>query len=249
MAELPSAHFVYVADTGYAPYGEKPPAAIRERAHFITERLLAESPLDALVVACNTATALAIDNLRADFPALPFIGVEPGLKPGAALSTTGHVGVMATRGTVQSERYDRLRRQVEADRPQVKFHSQACDGLADAIEQGDEARTEALCRQYLEALANDIPDHAAMDVLVLGCTHYPFAIDIISGLCGDGVRILETGAPVARRAKDILQARTPRAKVDSPALTLHSTGTGERLSAAVQRWLGISVSASELRWR
>ena len=135
LAEIPQAHFVYLADGAHAPYGERSPQQIAERAHRITEGLRHHFGIDALVVACNTATALAIEGLRAEHADWPIVGVEPALKPAAALTRTGHVGVMATRGTVESERYSRLRQRLESgsDSP-LHFSSQACDGLADAIE-------------------------------------------------------------------------------------------------------------------
>jgi glutamate racemase len=246
LSELPQARFIYVADRAYAPYGERRADEVTERSQRIVTQLRREYPLDALVVACNTATAQAIDCLRHSHHDLPFIGVEPALKPAAALSQTRHIGVMATRGTLQSVRYRKLQERLEhgseAHRPH--FHNQACDGLADAIERGDRAQTRSLCERYVAALQQQAPADAAIDTLVLGCTHYPFEAEHLQALCGPSVRLVETGAPVARRTREVLHGRTPHAGTSLPALTLLSTSDPQALSAVALRWLDLSTPAA-----
>lgn len=245
LAEMPQAHYVYLADGAHAPYGERSPQQVAERAHRITDGLRHHFGIDALVVACNTATALAIEGLRAEHTEWPIVGVEPALKPAAALTRTGHVGVMATRGTVESERYARLRQRLEAtsDTP-LHFSSQACDGLADAIERGDGAAIHSLCKRYWEALNSDkgqgLP---AIDTLVLGCTHYTFATDVLGSLTGPGVTLVETGTPVARRTRAVLEGMPdrPRRSDLQPGVTLLSTGDAGPLAQAAHRWLGLNV--------
>jgi glutamate racemase len=129
---LPHERFVYLADNAHAPYGEKSEAFVRERTETIAAHLLAQHHIKALVVACNTATAAAIHELRALHPQLPLVGVEPALKPALALSRTGHIGVIATRGTVASDKFARLLASVQSE---AHFVVQACNGLALAIEQ------------------------------------------------------------------------------------------------------------------
>ncbi len=255
MAELPGARYVYVADTGFAPYGEKSDSVICDRAHFITERLRRESQLDALVIACNTATAHAIDSLRLAYPDLPFIGVEPAIKPAAKLTKTDHIAMLATAGTVSSLRYRRLCEQVRADFPHVRIHSVACNGLADAIENGRDQEVQAMLKRHLGAIGippsprGDTREESAIDVVVLGCTHYPFATDKVASICGPQVSILENGAPVARRVRSVLNLPVRNgAALEGPQVVLHSTGTGERLSLAAARWLQLEVSARRLRW-
>lgn len=246
LAELPQARFVYVADRAYAPYGERTTGEVTERSQRIVARLRREYPLDTLVVACNTATAQSIDALRHTHHDLPFVGVEPALKPAAALSQTRHIGVMATRGTLASGRYHKLQERLEhgGDAHRPHFHNQACDGLADAIERGDQSQTRALCEQYVAALRRQAPADGPIDTLVLGCTHYPFEAERLQGLCGPSVRLVETGAPVARRTREVLHDRPPLSSAPLPRLTLLSTSQPEALSTVALRWLGIATPAA-----
>ena len=249
LADMPQAHFVYLADGSHAPYGERSAEQVAERAHRITRRLRETFHIDALVVACNTATALAIEGLREQHLGWPIVGVEPALKPAAALTRTGHVGVIGTRGTVESTRFARLRDrlQSEASTP-LHFSAQACDGLADAIERDDQPAIRALSQRYIEALRSHAGTSAPMDTLVLGCTHYPFASEILQALCGPNVTMVETGAPVARRTRQVLEALPhpdPRPVV-VPGVTLLSTGDPEPLARAARRWLGLEVPGQHL---
>ena len=248
LLEMPEARYVYLADGAYTPYGGRSAAQVTERAHRITQCLRQDSAVDALVVACNTATAMAIESLRQEHPDWPIVGVEPALKPAAALSRSGHIGVLATRGTVESERFARLRTRVESEssRP-LHFTTQACEGLVDAIEHGDEATTRALCARYLDALRASAKTSAPMDTLVLGCTHYPFATDILLALSGPSVRLVETGAPVARRTRAVLGLpETHPSDGATPQITLLSTGDPAPLAQAAARWLGTTVGATHI---
>lgn len=240
-AELPQVHFVYLADNAHAPYGERAPAVVMERAQRITERLRVHHQIQALVVACNTATALAIDELRRTHPDLPFVGVEPALKPAAVLSRNGHIGVFATRGTVQSARFSQLLGDVKAaaDRP-LHIRCQPCDGLADAIECADEAAVLERATHHWDQLRKQDPNTPAIDTLVLGCTHYPFARDTLQALCGPDIVLVDTAEPVARRTRAVL-GLPPLIGGTGPAkLTLLSTGDPDRLQNAAVRWLGPS---------
>lgn len=238
-AELPHQSFVYVADSGHAPYGEREPGHVIERAQAITRHLIQKHDIQALVVACNTATAAAIGLLRQQHPELPIVGVEPALKPAAQSSRTHRVGVMATRGTLQSAKFQALLASLQ---DQAEFVLQACDGLADAIEHQDAARTQALCRTYTRAMGRCGRAAGEIDAVVLGCTHYPFAADTLRALLGNEVLLVESGAPVARQTRRVL--REP-ASIGHPALRLGTTGQPEQLRAAVERWLqpGATVEA------
>lgn len=244
LAEMPDVRYVYLADGAHSPYGERSPAQVAERAHRITDGLRNHFGIEALVVACNTATALAIESLRAGHPEWPIVGVEPALKPAAALTKSGHVGVMATRGTVESERYARLRLRLEAESlSPLQISSQACDGLADAIERDDRPAIRDLCLRYWNALQAGAAGRPPIDTLVLGCTHYPFAADVIHSITGPGITLVETGVPVARRTRAVLEKTTSSVPLP-PALasvTLLSTGDPAPLSRAAQRWLGIEA--------
>ena len=144
-AELPQSRFIYIADSGHAPYGERSDAHVMARSRAIVAELLSRQ-VQALVIACNTATAVAIEKLRVDHPALPIIGVEPALKPALALSQTRRIGVMATRSTLASAKFKSLLASL-AD--QAEFVMQPCAGLADAIERSsgndDPTGIKALC--------------------------------------------------------------------------------------------------------
>ena len=243
---LPQSDFVYLADSGYAPYGERGEAWVDGRCHEITTWLTQRFALDALVVACNTATAAAIDRMRAAHPQLPIVGVEPGLKPALALTSSGHIGVMATRGTLTSQRFSQLLDKVGSHAPHaphaVQWHARACNGLADAIERNDNERIEALCTEHGSALmAQAEAAGGRLDVVVLGCTHYPFVSDIIAKVLGPEVTLVDTGEAVARHTRSRLgPSAAPRAGAVVSASTqtlLLSTGQPKNLSEAAQRWL------------
>jgi glutamate racemase len=200
--------------------------------------------IDALVVACNTATAMAIDRLRVTHPDLPIVGVEPALKPAAAASRTRHIGVLATRGTLNSERFARLRAQLESTAASpVHFICQPCDGLADAIERGDLQTQQTLCERYVQALRDGAPGD--MDTVVLGCTHYPFAKAVLAQLLGPEVALVDTGEAVARRTRNVLKLSGPT-DMDARTPLLWSTGDPDALSHAAQRWLGLQTRATKL---
>lgn len=238
LAELPNEHFVYFADTGHAPYGERDDDFVAMRSRDIGRELVENHGAKALVVACNTATAAAIHLLREGYASLPIVGVEPGLKPAASLSKTRHVGVLATRGTLSSEKFRSLHQSLKGH---AEFRLQPCDGLADAIERGDEQRIDALCRQYTQALGASGTGQGQIDTLVLGCTHYPFAQAVLAQHMHPAVKMVETGIPVARQTRALLDAAgllDHEAASAASRVTLISTGEPGLLQAAVSRWLG-----------
>ena len=250
---LPHEHFVYLADNAHAPYGEKTDLFVRQRAHAITGHLLAQHQIKALVVACNTATAAAIHELRTQHPQLPMVGVEPALKPAVALSQTGQIGVIATRGTVASDKFARLLDSVQG---QGQFTVQACNGLALAIEQStlpqlaEEAhkRINELLAQYTSAMGTFGTEPGQMDTLVLGCTHYVFVEKQLKALLGPDVRLVSTGEAVARQTRRLLEAagllRSGSAPLSADQrMSLFTTGDLHGLQAAAQRWLGLPNQA------
>ena len=236
--ELPNEHFVYMADSAHAPYGERDAAFVQSRSQAIWHTLRDEHHVKALVVACNTATALAIQQLRADHPEVAFFGVEPAVKPAAAISQTQRVGVMATPATLRSEKFTQLLQSLDGH---TEFVLQACEGLADAIEQqcqdSNDTAVQTLCETYVHAMGVFGTHAGQIDTLVLGCTHYPFAMPILRNLVGDQVSILEPGEPVARQVKKVLQER--RLLTDSPQSSVQLLATGEvqGLQRAANRWL------------
>ena len=238
-AQMPQEDFVYYADTAHAPYGEREDGFVLERAQAITRELVDRLHIKALVVACNTATAAAIAPLRAQWPQLPIVGVEPALKPAAALSRTHRVGVLATRGTLASDKFSQLQASLGG---QAEFVLQPCDGLAAAIEAGDSRRTDALLAQYIGALGPLGWNAGQIDTLVLGCTHYAFAMDTVRQLAGPQLRVLETGEPVARHTQRLLtDAGLLQPRPGTGAVHLRCSGSAamlEALRSAATRWLG-----------
>lgn len=233
-AELPHEQYVYVADSGHAPYGERDSAHVIERSLAITHHLVEQHGIKLLVVACNTATAAAIHLLRQRWPQLPIVGVEPALKPAAQRTRTRRVGVLATRGTLESAKFRTL---LDGLAGQAEFVLQACDGLADAIERQDEPAIQSLCERYVGALAPYGSRTGEIDTLVLGCTHYPFARGTLQAQAGDAVELIDSGAPVARQTRRLLEAGPGLQVAIRGGVQLLASGYPERLGAAVQHWL------------
>lgn len=242
-AELPFEDFVYVADSGFAPYGERDEAFVIERARRITQHLRAQEHLaiKALVIACNTATAAAIHLLRQDYPALPIVGVEPALKPAVAVTQTRRIGVLATRGTLASQKFKAL---LSALQEQAEFVCTPCDGLADAIERGDTIKIEALCAQYTRATGQFGIKNGQIDTLVLGCTHYPFAQGVFQALVGPQVHLIDNGEPVARQTRRVLPTLAPTTHPGQ--LMLLATGEPSSLAKTAQRWLNLTCPVQRL---
>jgi len=242
-AELPHEHFVYVADSGFAPYGERDDAFVIERAQRITRRLLepGHQTIKALVVACNTATAAAIAPLRRDFPNLPIVGVEPALKPAVAVTHTKRIGVLATRGTLASQKFKALLTSVAG---QAEFVCTPCDGLADAIERQHALKIRALCAQYISVTGQFGIQAGQIDTLVLGCTHYPFAGDVLRVLVGPQVHLIDNGEPVARQTRRVLPHLAP--DVHPGQVTLYATGDTTALAQAAGNWLGWQLPVQSL---
>jgi glutamate racemase len=246
--ELPHERFVYLADNAHAPYGEKSEAFIRARTHAIADYLLGQHHIKALVVACNTATAAAIHELRARHPELPLVGLEPALKPALALSRTRHIGVMATRGTVASDKFARLLASVQS---QAHFEVQACNGLALAIEhstlpdqaEAAQAQIAQLLQTYTQAMGRFGAAAGHIDTLVLGCTHYVFVENDLRQLLGPDVKLVSTGEPVARQTQRLLAAagllNPGKTNGSVQPMRLLTTGDLQGLQAAAQRWLGL----------
>ena len=236
VAELPGERFVYLADSAHAPYGERDGLYVIERSRIAVARLRHEHAIKALVVACNTATAAAIHLLRAENPGLPIVGVEPALKPALAQSHTRRIGVLATRATLASAKYAALQATLA---PQAEFVAQPCDGLASAIERFNTTDIIALCNQYTRALGTFGTENGQIDTLVLGCTHYPFAEPQLRACVGRNVALVETGLPVARQTRRLLEAggMLAAANANNGGMELLSTGDAGLLREAAARWL------------
>lgn len=234
--ELPQEDFVYFSDAGHAPYGEKGEAFVTDRSLAIAVDLLEQHRIKALVIACNTATAAAVHLLRAKHTQLPVVGVEPALKPAAALTKTGHVAVLATRGTLASAKFQALQRSLQG---QAEFVLVPCDGLAAAIEADDREQIRELCRRYTRDVCCFGTGPGDIDTLVLGCTHYPFAEEVFRELVGPEVRLVETGEPVARQTRRLLEQKGLLNPEGQGRVEWQTTGSPDALRSAAARWLAL----------
>jgi glutamate racemase len=247
-ALLPHEHLLYFADSGFAPYGDKPEQIVTERSLAIAGFLVAQGA-KALVVACNTATVAAIKLLRAHYPDMPIVGVEPGLKPGAAATRNGKVGVLATDGTLAGEKFLLLREQI-SQASNAEFLLQGCTGLADQIELGelDSDATAAMLAHYIVPLLDQ-----GADTLVLGCTHYPLvqaAIErIIAAATPRTIVLVDTGEAVARQLARLLEA-AGNARVDNAEaarLLGYTSASATALAVAFSSLLGLPVPVQEVQ--
>lgn len=243
-AQCPQEDLLYFADSAHAPYGEKSEAYVVQRSLAIAEFLLSLGA-KALVVACNTATVAAIKAVRARYPELPVVGVEPGLKPAAAASHNGKVGVLATARTLQGEKFLQLREQISSATG-AEFLLQPAVGLVDQIELGDlhSPAIAAMLEHYIAPLLDQ-----GADTLVLGCTHYPFVRDGIQRVLdqhgrGD-VQIVDTGDAVARQLVRLLTA----ANLLRPANAVSDTDAkaGSSVVAGAETNVGATAAPATLR--
>ena len=238
-ALLPHEHLLYVADSGHVPYGEKSPEFIRERSHKITEFLLGQG-IKALVVACNTATAAAVADLREHYPDLVIVGMEPAVKPAAAATRSGVVGVLATTGTLQSARFAALLDRFAND---VRVITQPCPGLVERIEAGEleSPVTRALLEGWVQPLLA-----AGCDTLILGCTHYPFIKPLLLELIPADVRLIDTGAAVAKQLLRLLGARRLLAQEVNAGADFWSSGDPQLMRAVLPALWGQTSHVAKL---
>ncbi len=199
-AELPAEDLLYFADQAHIPYGPRPAAEVRAFSAGIT-RFFLDRGAKLIVVACNAATAAALDYLRDTFPDVPFVGMEPAVKPAAAQTRSGKVGVLATPGTLNSHRYARLMARYAEE---VTVYEDPCLGLVQLIEAGalDAPATRDLLRRVIDPMTA-----AGVDTLVLGCTHYPFVRPLLQQIAGPDVTIIDPAPAVARHVRNVLQQR------------------------------------------
>ncbi|MGL4316859.1 MAG: glutamate racemase [Pseudomonas sp.] len=239
-ARLPEESLLYVADSGHVPYGEKTPEFIRERSQLIAEFLLAQGA-KALVLACNTATAAAVADLRQRYPELPIVGMEPAVKPAAAATRSGVVGVLATTGTLKSARFAALLDRFASD---VRVITQPCPGLVEQIEAGELAspHTRELLQRWVEPLLAE-----GCDTLILGCTHYPFIKPLLRELLPASVSLVDTGAAVARQLQSLLDQRGLRAPLGEARQTrLWSSGDPQQLQRVLPQLWGEVLDVESL---
>jgi glutamate racemase len=241
-AQLPAADLLYFGDNAHIPYGPRPIEEIRAFAEAIT-RFLLEQGAEVVVVACNTASAAALKYLRATFPHVPFVGMEPAVKPAAEQTQTGVVGVLATPATFQGELFNSV---VERFAQGVAVIPQICPGLVQQIEAGesDSPETEGMLRGWVEPLLTQ-----NIDVLVLGCTHYPFVIPLLEKICGPGVRVIDPAPALARQVGRVISRQSSAAsRQTSGALRYFTSGEPRAFRLAVEK-LGVETGEVKgARW-
>ena len=239
---LPAESILYVADQGHVPYGPRSLEEVRSFSMEITRFLLAQGA-KIIVVACNAASAASLQMLRASFPAVQFVGMEPAVKPAAEQTVTGVVGVLATPATFQGALYASV---VERFARGVTLLQNTCPGLVAQIEAGalDGVETRYILASALKPmLAQNI------DTVVLGCTHYPFVIPVIQEIAGSDVRVIDPAPAVARQAERLLRATKQLQSGDARgSMQFYTTGKVAGFSNLLPQLLGEEGEVKSLSW-
>ena len=240
--QLPSESTIYLADRAHVPYGNREAEEIRHFSVHITERLV-EAGCKAVVVACNTASAVALHTLRRRFPGLPILGLEPAVKPAVALTRSGVVGVMATPATFQGELY---RATVGRHAVDVRVVEQVCIGLAGLVGSGalDDPSSDGELQRFLEPMLA-----AGADTIVLGCTHYPFVIEAIRRLVGPGLQVVDPAPAVARHLGQLLQREGLALPSGQGRHRFFTTGDPACFDRAAARLVSVQSASQPLAWR
>lgn len=229
---LPNEDLIYYADSAYCPYGIRSPEEIRARSKLVVGGLI-DAGAKVIVVACNTASAIAVFAMREEFPDVPLIGLEPAVKPSVAMTRTGRVGVLATPRTVAGERLQWL---IETYAGGVEVRRVAATGLVELVERGvlDGPEVEEALRPLLDPMIE-----VGVDMVVLGCTHYPFLRDAIQRYVGSNVGVIDSGAAIARRLDVVLTERgLHRESSDRGAVRFATSGAAEEVAPIATRLLG-----------
>jgi glutamate racemase len=240
--KLPRENLLYFADQAHVPYGPRPDAEVQQFSLEIS-RFLINQGAKIIVVACNTASAAALDYLRRTIPDIAFVGMEPAIKPGAGETKNGRVGVLATVGTFDSRRYANLMTRFARE---VTVFEDTCTGLVERIEAGDLDSPEAmwiLSSALTPMLKEDI------DTLVLGCTHYPFVLPLIEQIVGLAVSIIDPAPAVAMQTLRILEKQRLLVPSDSPGTAAaYTSGNPDSFSSLILKLLGLDIPVSSVIW-
>lgn len=236
---LPREHLIYVADSAYVPYGEKSRHKVIERSLTVAAYFMSRG-VKALVVPCNTATAAAIHVLRERHPHLPIIGIEPAVRPAARLTRQNVIGVFATTGTLNSARFHAL---VQREAPHARIIVRPCPDWVRAVEEGITSGEPAI--ELVRPAISEVLGEGA-DVLVLGCTHFPFLIDAIRAVAPSSVPVLETSEAVARQVQRQLEERGLLRTEGEGCWEFHSSGDPRQLEEVGSRVLNAPIRAQRL---
>jgi glutamate racemase len=247
--ELPEESVIYFADQAHVPYGSRSLQEVRSFSEEITQYLL-DRGSKLIVVACNTASAAALHNLRATFPRIPFVGMEPAVKPAAEHTHSKKVGVLATPATFQGALYASV---VERFANGVELHQHTCPGLVQQIERGNlyTPETQKILKNALHPMLK-----LGIDTIVLGCTHYPFVIPTIEQISGTEVRVIDPAPAVARQVRRQLELHklqkpvSIQTNIKQPFLTDYLTsGDTEKFKTAIENLLNIQTNVQAVRWQ
>lgn len=241
--QMPSENMTYFGDQGHVPYGARPMKQIQNFSEAIT-RFLLEQGSKIIIVACNTASAAALTYLRGKFPDVPFVGMEPAVKPAAESTKTGRVGVLATPATFQGALYASV---VERFGTGVELFQHTCPGLVNQIEKGelDSKETRAILEgALLPMLEKNI------DTVVLGCTHYPFVIPLIQQIVGEEVRVIDPAPAVARQVGRILESKGYKNTSEVNGKTeFHTSGDVVEFENSLYKLISERASAKPVIWK
>jgi glutamate racemase len=242
-AALPREDLLYLGDQANVPYGERSLEELRELARGVTRFMLAQG-VKLIVIACNTASAAALKTLRQEFPQVPFVGMEPAVKPAAAQTHSGKVGVLATPSTFQGELYASV---VERFASGVEIYQETCPGLVSQIEKGRLATPKT--RRILEAALLPLMARG-VDTLVMGCTHFPFVIPLIEEITAGQARVIDPAPAVARQTQRVLEERGLLNPQPETGITrYYTTGDSAKLARVLPRLIGVQADALALRWQ
>lgn len=235
----PNENLIYFADQANVPYGPRSLAEVRVFSEAIVRYLLAQGA-KMIIVACNTASAAALYHLRETFPDVPFVGMEPAVKPAAESTESGVVGVLATFATFQGELYASV---VDRFAQDVQVLQSPCAGLVDEIEAGrlHAGIAEEILRQELEPMLA-----RGIDRVVLGCTHYPFAIPIIKEIVGDGVKVIDPAPAIGRQVGRLLDQNSLRNGGGEGEIQYLTSGDAKQYQALIKALLGEDVVADRV---
>lgn len=241
-ALLPSQPILYIGDQAHVPYGKRQLSEIRSFSTSITRYLL-NTGAKLIVVACNTASAAALKELRTTFPDTPFVGMEPAVKPASQHTHNGIVGVLATPATFQGELYNTL---VEKFAKNVQIFTSTLPGLVEEIESGQINSPKV--RSILEEAILPMLDKGA-DTLVLGCTHYPFVLPLIQEIAGPDIEVIDPAPAIARRTRTLLQQFNLENGGTEPAdIVFATSGDINRFKTSIENLLGIESKPLKLVW-
>ena len=239
---LPDEDLIYFADQANVPYGNRSLNEVRGLAEGAASFFISQGA-KLIVIACNTASAAALKHLRGLFPDYPFVGMEPAVKPAAEQTLSGKVGVLATPSTFQGELYASV---VERFAHDVELYQATCPGLVQQIENGhlNTPQTRKILEDALEPMLQE-----GVDTLVMGCTHFPFVIPLISEIAGGEVNVIDPAPAIARQVKRVLEARgLLRKRKKAGEMVFRTSGDAEKMQVLLPKLIAVEAEVEQLRW-